>query len=247
MIPHETKHAEQEYKLHKFLCHDVIPSDDLGKALLIWKIIEWVDDCIDEDIDLDDVDYYSQIDELDANLYSLAEMSNLMEKYEIYNNLDFNLYMRGLVSIILASLEYNREGVESPQIAKAMSRFDNKIQSAKAGDFGASAKNAVERITAGGFDLKNAFGSVTKKLDELAMQLILENEYFKKMGAKKLNLAKGGKLVFGDNHTGLEGYDEVVDGFGVEADSEYARFVEKYIATGDAVYQDFIKELCLEM
>ena len=240
-IIHEIKHAEQQYMLHKYLYHGVVPNDDLSKALLLWKIFEGLDDAIQEDDELDEANYYAQIDELDANMYAFGEIAKLMQKYNIFNNLDLNLYVRCVSSILLASLEYNREGINSPKIAKSIQNFELLVDKAKAGEYGNNVKIAVDEITAEGVDIKAAFEPLTRKLDAIALEIILEDAYFKKMGAKKVNLSDGERINFGDNEVP---FDEVVDEFGVEPDSEYARFVEKYIATGDAVYQDFIKDLC---
>ena len=223
VIPHEVKHSEQEYILHKFCNFGVVPRDDLGKAILIINLLG--------NKSKDDSDYYSRLEELDALIFEVDEMSKLINKYPHLFYLDFQLYLRSSMFIILEDLKYNYEGINNRGIRQSMNRLRGDIAQALGGEYGKSVQNAVQSIVQSGFNLEKAYSSITSKLDKWVSWIVLENQTFKRLGAEDLELAINGHLNYAP-------IDSAVDGCYIDEFSEYARFINKFVCKYDGELEE---------
>jgi len=234
-VPHEVKHSEQVYDLHKFLNYNVLPKDDLSKAILISNILEQVSVKY-----VRNLEYHSELEELDARIFAINQMQSLMNKYSLYGNIDFNLHLREQLFVLLYDLRYNYEGIENPEIKKSMQNLKTGIKDAISGECGESCKSCIEKILNSGFDIERAYTAITKNLDKYCSWLVLENYKFNKLGATSIYLAKNGELNYEPRQNYSYSESVIADG-SIDPYSEYGEYIKKYACTDNGEYDKLFK------
>ena len=240
-IPHEVKHSEQMYNLHKFLNFNVIPKGNLAKAVLLSDILQQLSSKYQKSLE-----HYSQIAELDAYIFAINQMHLLMEKYPLYGNFDFNLMLRDELFFIFFNLRYNHDGTNNPEIKKSMNSLKIGIKSALNGEFGDSCKVAVRKILDSGFDIEKAYNSITSWLDRYSAWILLENYKFNKLGAERINLTINGELNYAPKDTHVS-YEQVIDDETINPFSEYAEYIKKCARTDNGEHEKLIDSFREEM
>lgn len=240
VVPHEVKHSQQAYDFHKFINFNIVPKDDLGKAILLSNILEETSKNYVENLE-----YNSQIDELDANVFAINQMHNLMNKYPLYGNFDFQLHLREQMFVLLYGLRYNYDGIHNKEIEKSINNLESGIKSALNGKFGNSCKSAVERIIRTGFNIENAYRSITSELDKYSAWIVLENHKFNKLGAERINLAINGELNYAPKDTYIS-FENVIDDETIDPFSEYGEYIKKYACTDNGEFGELLQSFLEE-
>ena len=180
--------------------------------------------------------------DLDAYLFSGEEFEKLIQKYKIFDNLDFHLYLKSLWFKLFSVTEYQREGTNNPVIRKAISRFDERVRVMRSGKYGNAIKSAIDEIISTGFDTKKAFETITRKFDKIAEKIILEDSFLKSKGVL-VNFFENGKFNYGASDMDrCSGEPEIIGEFGIELDSEYAWGIERFVQKGGHVYEDLVMD-----
>ena len=240
VVPHEVKHSQQAYDLHKFFNYNIVPKDDLSKAILLSNILENVSENY-----VKNLEYHSKIEELDARIFAINQMYNLMHKYPIYGNFDFNLHLREQLFVLLHGLRYNYEGTENQEIKKSMQNLKTGIKSALYGEFGEKCKGFVTEILNSGFNIERAYTSITKNLNTYCAWIVLENHSFNKLGATMILLANNGDL----NYAPKENYsysESVIADESIDPYSEYGEYIKKYACTDNGEYEQLLESFAEE-
>lgn len=225
-VPHEAKHAEQAYNLHKFLNYHTVPKDDLGKAIIASIVLEQFSQSY-----VQNQKYESEIEELDAFVFEINEMHKLMNKYPLYFNFDFNLYIRERIFNLLYGVRYNFEGIENAEIKKSIINLKRGIKSAVSGKYGEECQNAIKAIIKSGFNVERAYESITKNMDKYGSWIMQENNKFNKLGATTIHLVDCNGLNYAPKNTYITG-ENVIEDDSIDPDSEYAEYIKKYVCAG---------------
>jgi len=229
-LHHEVKHSEQEYLLHKFLYHGVVPKDDYQKAMLLSLIFEQIKE-LEKREGIDDYDaYYRSFPEFDAHIFAMMEVQKLMQKYEIFDNFDLQLITRECMYKMLSVYCYDREGMENPIIQEDIRDFEDNVRRAKRGDFGAKVQDFVSRIADKDFCVQKAYGRIVDVLDRMAAQTILEDAFLKSKGVS-VNLFDGQHLIYDDE----EDWDNPVPGipeWGIDEEGILGAAIDEHLVGG---------------
>lgn len=225
-VPHEAKHAEQAYNLHKFLNYHIVPKDNLGKVIIVSNILEQFSQNY-----VQNLRYESEIDELDAFVFEINEMNKLMIKYPLYFNFDFNLYIRERIFNLLYGVRYNFEGIENAEIKKSIINLKRGINSALSGEYVVECQNAIKAIIKSGFNVERAYESIVKNMDKYGSWIMQENHRFNKLGATTIHLVDRNGLNYAPHNTYISD-ENVIDDNSIDPNSEYAEYIKKYVCVG---------------
>lgn len=239
-ILHEVKHSQQAYNLHKFCNFSIVPKDDLCKAILLSDILFYFDKDYAKA-----TPYHFKIEELDAFAFEINSMYNIMNKYPLYGNFNFNLFLRELMFSYLYAFKYNNEGINNPEIKKAIQNFKRKINIALSGQLGDSCKSAVKRVLQTGFNVEKAYMNITSNLDKYSSLILYENYMFNKLGAKKIKLATNGELNYAPENDDCL-FENMIEAGGIDPQSEYGTYIKKYACTDNGEYDKLFKGFCKE-
>jgi len=230
----ETGESAEDYE-DKTISNIEYPKDDLSKAILISNILEQVSVKY-----VRNLEYHSELEELDARIFAINQMQSLMNKYSLYGNIDFNLHLREQLFVLLYDLRYNYEGIENPEIKKSMQNLKTGIKDAISGECGESCKSCIEKILNSGFDIERAYTAITKNLDKYCSWLVLENYKFNKLGATSIYLAKNGELNYEPRQNYSYSESVIADG-SIDPYSEYGEYIKKYACTDNGEYDKLFK------
>ena len=213
IICHETKHAYQTYLSEKFLTHKQLPKSNLDKLLLLYNsfnsYIKGVTSISElyEKYGFDKliknykktyfkVNYFELPNELDAYSFEIECLNKLQKKYIHFKTPYSYQFLVLRKYTLLNGLNYHKEGLNHKGIHNCKQVIKSMIYaSSKHGAFGKEHKEFVDSVLASGFDIDNAFLSITKKLDKFYDELICLAHNMRAHGIKA-DFEKNGYIDF---------------------------------------------------
>lgn len=180
-IIHETKHLEQYYKIHNYIKFGVVPHDDLGKLILMYKYF-WNYGYSGAY----ELPYYSIFCEIDAHLYEVQEMIKLNNRYESINGYAFYwaIYYEKF-SRILEHFNYNKEELDNKKLKQVYKALKRDLYAALQGYFGEEMQKLCLNVYEKGLD-KQFVKKVHNNGDTLFTHLKKCNNKTRRMLIKKI-------------------------------------------------------------